>query len=354
MTKEIEILLPSFTGVDTSSIGPQWPPQESSFDRIKGIDNRAIIRDKTSFCEAVGLIKDLRNSFILSDKSRLDRLSVRLFVQNDVWMKNLDYIEDMGDVVIPLLNTSKEFNDVSILYLGANSPDRQPNQIELDRCLSYAQDAMQREALSYREIVDRVHTQGYRLATLRAKVRATDNEIIDQMHGLYERFGWNRDEVIEIMGKETNIIAVAFEGEKIISAGIAETSMVNFKDGNNFRMAEITEAATDSNYKSKGLYSAVAAHLMHELALMSTTNSIFGGSIDLVFGECNGNEPGVLKAVRSLGRTFAKEISDSWHLPFRGYLPQHVPIAGAPRSTKYNDLFPTFMAKREISRFIRL
>ena len=142
--------------------------------------------------------------------------------------------------------------------------------------------------------------------------------------------------------------------EKVVSAGIAETSIVRFRDGNEFRMAEITEAATDENYQGKGLYTAVAAHLMHELAIRSRENNIFGGGIDLAFGECNGNEPGVLKAVRSLGRTFALEISDSWHLPFKGYLPQHVPIAGAPKSTKYNDLFPTYIGRRDIARFIRL
>lgn len=354
MSKEFNIPIETSAVTDTSSIGPQWPPRESSFDRIKGIDNREIIRDTSRFREVLGEVKRLRSSVILNKESQIDRISVRVFVQNDIWLHSSDLMEDLGDVVIPLWNTNPGFNDVSILYLGANAPSRRSNTQELQRSVCYVRDAMSREALSYREIVDRVQSQGYRLAILRHKVRISDEDVINQMHGLYERFGWNREEVIEILAKETNIIAAVFDEEKIVSAGIAETSKIDFGGGKTFRMAEITEAATNGEYQGKGLYSGVAAHLMHELALQSVNENIYGGSIDLVFGECNGNEPAVLKAVRSLGRTFAMEISDSLHVPFRGYLPQHVPIAGAPRSTKYNDLFPTYISRRDIARFVRL
>ena len=67
--------------------------------------------------------------------------------------------------------------------------------------------------------------------------------------------------------------------------------------------------------------------------------------IDLIFGECNGNELGVLNTAKSLGRTFSYEMVTREPLPFKGFLPQHVPIAGQPRNTPYNDLFPAHITR---------
>ncbi|MEO1084495.1 MAG: hypothetical protein AAFY88_09650, partial [Acidobacteriota bacterium] len=117
------------------------------------------------------------------------------------------------------------------------------------------------------------------------------------------------------------------------------------------RMAEFTEAATLARHQGQGLYSAVAATLMLELARRSRSKAVLGGELDLGFGECSGHDLGVLIAARRLGRQFARTASRDRGWPFKGFLPQHVPIAGAPRSTRFNDLFPTYFSRRALYQF---
>lgn len=79
---------------------------------------------------------------------------------------------------------------------------------------------------------------------------------------------------------------------------------------------------------------------------VSRINGIYDNDISISYHGFN--EQGVLKAVKSLGRTFSYEVVKKASLPFKGYLPQHVPIAGAPRNTQYNDLFPAFITKGKL------
>lgn len=329
-----------------SSIGPKWPPEESSFNRIKGLDNRRVIRDGRSFKASVDEIRGVMSE---AREGRIDRVSIRLFVEDPVWLSSLEAIGDLGELVIPLSGSSPEFEEVSILYLGSNADSRQPNLGELARSMANVERALGRRIATYSELTQRASNQGYALTLLDLAERTVSEKLQDQMVSLYARFGWTREDVLGILSQENNIIAVAFDDRgRIVSAGIAETSMVKFLDNTELRIVEITEAATEEDHKGRGLYSAVAAELMHEIYVKSEDEDIFGGNVDLVFGECNGNEPGVLKAVKSLGRTFAIEVSRGLSIPFKGYLPQHVPIAGAPKTTKYNDLFPAFMVRNSI------
>ena len=333
---------------DTSSIGPQWPPKESSFNRIKGIDNRGVIRDSNTFIDTVDEVKKLISTHIDNPEDAIDRLSIRLIAENDVWYENLDQVVDLGEVIIPLSGTNSAFENSSIIYLGANSASRLSDECDLEKAFNNVGIATQKEEVAFSEAINRATGQGFELSILQLSDRMISIDIQNQMALLYKRFGWEKQDVIDILSKPLNIIAVARFGDEIVSAGIAEVSSVNFGDCTSLRMAEITEAATAENYQKKGLYSSVASKLMIELVDLSLNNRIDGGQIDLVFGECNGNEQGVLKAVKSLGRTFSYEVVKKANLPFKGYLPQHVPIAGAARNTKYNDLFPAFITKKKL------
>lgn len=333
---------------DTSSIGPQWPPRESSFNRIKGIDNRGVIRDCNNFIDSINEVRKLISTHISNPESKIDRLSVRLIVENDIWYENLDQIEDLGEVIIPLEGANPAFENTSIIYLGANSTSRQSDESDLENAIGNVNIATQKVEVSFSEAINRATDQGFELSILQLSDRMVNDNIQFQMSELYKRFGWEKQDVRDILSKPLNIIAVAKFGDEIVSAGIAEVSSVNLGDCTSLRMAEITEAATSEKFQKKGLYSSVAARLMVELSDISIRNGIDGGKIDLVFGECNGNEQGVLKAVKSLGRTFSYEVVKKANLPFKGYLPQHVPIAGAPRKTQYNDLFPAFITNQKL------
>lgn len=334
--------------ITPDSIGPRWPPRESSFNRIKAIYNLGIIDSNDSLCSAIDLI--MQHSNELKDGGK-DRLSARLFVTDKTLINNIRILGPIGEGIIPLSGTSPEFEGTNIIYLGINLDSRRSHQDDLSKAIVNVENAIKRDVGGYESIVNRAKNQGYKLETLTDETK-NDPDTQNQMAKLYERFGWSKDDVLKILSKETNIIAVARQGDKIASAGIAETLKLDFTTGQVFRMAEITEAATDEAHQGKGLYSSVAATLMYELNDRSNNNQIFGDKIDLAFGECNGNEPGVLNAVKSLGRTFSYEVSKNLGLPFKGYLQQHVPIAGAPRLTLYNDLFPAFITRSSIKKFI--
>lgn len=336
--------------IPPDSIGPRWPPKESSFNRIKAIYNVGIVDSNESLSSVLELINE--NVEKLGESGK-DRLSARLFITDNCLIRNLHRFEDIGEALIPLSGTSREFDKTNIVYLGVNLHSRLSNSSDLSRSITNVENAIARGTGNYKLIVERAKLQGYSLQTL-SKEAKNDANVQEQMIQLYKRFGWSKEDVVEILSKDTNIIAVAQIGEKIASAGIAETLKLDFVSGPIFRMAEITEAATDEKHQGKGLYSAVAATLMYELNQRSNNHMIFGDKLDLAFGECNGNEPGVLNAVKSLGRTFTFEVSRNLNLPFKGFLQQHVPIAGAPRSTPYNDLFPAFISRDDIKKFVEI
>ncbi len=338
---------------DVSSVGPKWPPQRSSFNRVKGIYDLAIVSESNALKDVLETIDaSIQDMVVEDDKgAAMDRLSVRVLLTSDCLVGNTGSLASLGEAVVPL-SGSPEFEDVNILYLGHNLPTRLSNIDDLRRAVLNVEKAATRGKSKCSTITERAKEQGFRLEVLDSMSK-TDDVTQDQMANLYKRFGWNSSEVRQILSSEGNIIAVAKCAGKIVSAGIAETVMVTFETGEVLRIAEITEAATDEEFQGRGLYSAVAATLVKELNRLSRDNALLGGQIDLVFGECNGNEPGVLKAVKSLGRTFAYEISKEMGLPFKGYLQQHVPIAGAPRATPYNDLFPAFITRTNIEEFVK-
>ena len=113
-------------------------------------------------------------------------------------------------------------------------------------------------------------------------------------------------------------------------------------------MVEITEAATRDDHARNGLYTAVSSTLLLEIAGRSRQGSLLNGEIDVIFGECNGNALGVLKTVKTQGRTLAVEVSESLGFPGTGMLEQHVPISGAPSDTPYNDLFPAYLTRERL------
>lgn len=225
----------------------------------------------------------------------------------------------------------------------------------VERALANIETAAVRHRRRPAQIRERVEHQGFALHVLSMEERLGDARIQEGVAGLYRRFGWSAEDTLQILGHEESLIAVGFEGEgerrEVVSAGIAELSLIELGDGVPLRIVEFTEAATLKSHQGRGLYSAICATLMLELASRSRRGELAGGALDVAFGESSGHDLGVLIAAIRLGRTFSRQVVRERGLPFPGYLPQHVPIAGAPRSTRYNDLFPTFLSRRGLYEF---
>lgn len=337
---------------DTSSIGPQWPPRETSHGRVKGIDNRGIVRDPEQLRDLLGVLAEFAGRPPAAGQA--DRISIRALVADPLIEERRELLAPWGEAIVPL-ESGGELEGCSLLYLGWNGSERRSAREDVERALANIETAAQRQRRRPEDFRRRVVEQGFELQVLSMEERLGHPKIQQDVARLYRRFGWSAEDTLQILGHEESLIAVGFEGRgearEVVSAGIAELSTIQFGDGAALRIVEFTEAATLKTHQGRGLYSAICATLMLELARRSRQGDLDGGSLDVAFGESSGHDLGVLIAATRLGRTFSRQVVQERELPFPGYLPQHVPIAGAPRSTRYNDLFPTFLSRRGLYQF---
>ena len=339
---------------DTSSIGPQWPPRGTSHGRVKGIDNRGIVREPGQLADLCGVLERFADGAAAERAAGADRISIRALVADELIEAHRDLLAPFGEAIVPL-ESGGELEGCSLLYLGWNGAERLSAPEDVGRALANIEMAVQRRRRRPIEILQRVQEQGFALHVLSMEERTENARIEADVARLYRRFGWSLEDTRQILRHEASLIAVGFEGEgeqrEVVSAGIAELSRIDLHDGVALRITEFTEAATRQSHQGRGLYSAICATLMLELARRSRRSELAGGALDVAFGESSGHDLGVLIAAIRLGRTFSRQVVQERHLPFPGYLPQHVPIAGAPRSTRYNDLFPTFLSRRALYEF---
>ncbi len=338
------------SAVETSSIGPKWPPQETSFNRVKGFYDDRIIVEEGQFDNLLAEVAYIAR-FIGS--TEVTRLSIRAIVDNSLLHYGNPALEAFGEAVISLDGTNPDFRETSILYLGYNSADRQPDKKDLVSTFDNYRKAKERRSKDTYSMLLRAETQGYEIRMLATPV--VDEKIVAQVAELYGRFGWDLVQVEEILSNPLNCITLAFCEDQIVSAGISEFSLIQIKNGREgsevqLKMVELTEAATLSEHGGKGLYSAISSKSL--LELQSGSVHFAPSGIDLAYGECNGSNLGVLLAAKTQGRIFSTEISESKSLPFRGLLPQHVPISGSQRSTEYNDLIPAFISRHGLLKFV--
>lgn len=191
------------------------------------------------------------------------------------------------------------------MYIGWNHPSRSSHPEDLAHCLQEVERVYSLAPRSLPAMVRHACQNRYELCILDQETSRLP-ETVGAMTRLYERFGWKEEDVRQILSSPTNIIGIArYEGE-IVSAGIIELALIPVGE-HRLRIAEITEAATREDHARQGLYSAVSSLLLMELARRSLQQQILRGEIDLVFGECNGNAPGVLRTARFQGRTFATQ-----------------------------------------------
>lgn len=329
----------------TSSIGGLWPPERASFNRMKAFYTVGLV-DST---ESLNIVREEFRSCIEEMDNTISRIQFRAIVEGNFLMQQRDFnfFQKHLEAIIPL-DEGQLGEKPLLIYFGKNTNIRQPQDEDLKFIKENLRNAIQVERRTVPQIMNKAELNGYSVETLYLPSEPSLREqTIDQLSNLYLRFGWDRPDVEEMIMNPNNLIAVARGEIQIVSAGIAE--MANIPIGNNsLRMAEITEAATLNEHGSKGLYTAVSTHLILELVRRSQNQQIFGGEIDLIFGECNGLSAGVLKVVKFQGRAFAAEIGGEFGFPESGMLPQQVPISGAERNTKYNDLFPAFLTRSSL------
>jgi len=337
----------------TSSIGPTWPPDVSSFNRIKGIDTRGIISDIEGMDNFFEGVKNAQDKAALEGHD-VSRVSVRAVMSVD-FLRSLSLMKEelpfLLEAIVPLNGTQDVFENSALVYFGHNSEGRQSDPAEAQECRQNYEAAVRRLPLSPTEIIERAKSRGYSLSILSGGDElAADAAMIEQFTALYGYFGWEKKDIVEMLGESGKLFGVAMRDGQIVSAGIAEMTAIPI-NGNLLRMAEVTEAATLGGHGAMGLYRAVSSVLLGELVERSKRGQFLGGEIDMILGECNGKAPGVLNTAGDQGRTFSGEIGEEFGFPGTGILTQHVTIDGnSERKAAYNDLFPAFMVKSDLYR----
>lgn len=331
----------------TSSIGGLWPPEEASFGRVKGFYTNGVISKLEELEEFTGTLNKIYTQS-LEETSKITRVSLRAIIEGKEELMRAAQLKDSLEVAVNLDGTQDGLNGNWLIYLGLNNPSRRSNPEELSQYIRNVEEAIKVPSRKPGEIFFKTEERGYSLEILSLPISANErNSVIDQMSNLYSRFGWNRGEVETIMDNPANIIGVAKYKDQIVSAGIAESATVPIGK-KKLRIVEITEAATLEEHARNGLYTSVSTSLLKEIAHRSRHQRIDGGEVDLVFGECNGNAPGVLRTAAIQGRKFALNTTKEFGFDNRGFLCQHVNIKGSPKTTEYNDLFPAYLTKENL------
>ncbi len=328
----------------TSSIGGLWPPQAASFQRVKGFYTPNMIQDGSELMYLVNQLQEHAEKAFCSNAQQVTRVSFRGVVNLETLIAAQRSITPFLEAIIPLQGTQESFEKAGIVYFSMNHSSRRSLPRELGTYKADVHSMAHVRVRPISEVMERLRERGYHLSLLSHHV---DDQTINQIFDLYRRFGWSQREVIEILSQKNNLMGAAFFEDRIVSAGIAEPALIPVGK-EQLRLAEITEAATAEEHMGKGVYTAVSSFLLSEIARRSRQKEILGGEIDCVFGECNGNALGVLKTAKIQGRTFSLEIGEKYSFPESGILHQHVPISGAPRTTRYNDLFPAYLTRERL------
>ena len=331
----------------TSSIGGLWPPEKASFQRIKGIYTCHIIRNREELEPVLQELEHLRETYFQGNE--VTRISLRAIVARNVLSRDIGELKTYVEAIIPLDGIRTCLDNTCMVYFGTNHSTRQSSLEELDRYREQLSEILALPVRTCSDMIQRVYSRGYSLETLCYTSGKISEESTDQIASLYRRFGWTREDVLTILNHPHNLIGIAKNKEEIVSAGIAEIACIPLGD-EWLRIVEITEAATAAGSERSGLYTAVSACLLQEIATRSRQLTLLDGEVDYVFGECNSNALGVLTTAHVQGRTFSLEIARQFGFPESGVLSQSVPIAGAHRTTPYNDLFPSFLNRASLYR----
>ncbi len=328
-----------------SSIGPTWPPRETSFNRIKGFYNEMIYN-----LSQFQLFFDAFSNFLYSNGFGKDftRVSLRAVLKKDLLINLPDEYRPYVEAIIPLKDTQPEFQDYCLVYFGYNHESR-TSRHSLEEDKKNLNLALQEKPINPKEIIDNAIKQGYEIRILAPE--DITNETVRQVHSLIARFGYDLTTTEEMLKDPNFTFAIAIKDGRIISVSVAEKLTITISNIP-LVLVELTEAATDRGHLKRGLYAAASTKILIELARRVNNGEDY---IDIIFGECNGAALGVLKTAVRQGRIFSAQVGEIYDYPYSGCLPKHVPILSPDEDisdelTNYNNLFPAFITKKDLER----
>lgn len=313
------------TANQTSSVGAAWPPVIGSNERLRGFYDQTIssIEDATVFAKEY---ESYQNEVELNQQ--VSRLSLRAVV----CLGAIPVLDSLG-VTLEAAMPIKSNPNAMIVYAGWNAPDRVSDTQVLADKIDRLVHNVEFEAGSLRQ--GNLDKGTYSKRVLLPYTPEADKfAFVDRFTDLYDVFGYDQDDIVELLLNPDNTIAFLEHNGVIISTALAEKANIKLNDSEEtIRIAEVTEAITRPEYRGRGLYQQISHCLVQ--SLLETNPE----KLDVIYGESNLSAPGVLIAAHQNGRRFS--YFDRAALGVNntnfGILPQNFKVNDGVDSRRYND-----------------
>lgn len=292
------------------SIGPTWPPQPATSNRLRGIKTEILVtpRDTRAFIDEVHAAQ--------SAHPDLTRVSLRAFVDRSERIRMGSHWN--GLMVEGILPVDHVVGDsVDLVYLGRNTPERMPKADVYRRMLevNFGQvNGFERPEPG--ALIERVCGLDYRFDRL-SSASVTPKDIHDLVLLYHEAFPVymfpiTDKTIADLLQNDGNIFLVARYKGQIVSAMIAEYASLEIQ-GKPIHMYELSDFATSEavfgNHQGKKLMAAL------QIQAITMIHKLYGDEA-LIYAEDRGQLPAVVRSSLYAGMTPV------------GALPIHVRIGG--------------------------
>jgi hypothetical protein len=304
----------------TSSVGAAWPPAIASYERMRGFYDQLV--DSSA---EVDTFVDHFHEYAAEAESiaEVSRLSIRLLTDS-AGIADIDRREITIEGALPV------DNEYFIVYTAVNAHNRLASANRLAQHREFLDATIQNPRRSdLPELSDRAFEP---LVIDSSTPQGEKELLIPRFLALYGMFGYNQQDVSDLLVNDANTIVYAEDDDGVVSTGMAEQATITVKGYGDVRIAEITEAVTRPESRGRGLYTAVSAYLVDILRQQDEAPHV-------IYGETNLTMPGAIKAAHSNGRNFSYHDRETLGIlnPNFGILQQNFKVEDGKEDREYND-----------------
>jgi len=277
------------------SVGALWPARyDANNDRIKGFYDK-IVYTGEEFLDVLKSIQPLK-SF------HPTRITLRMIVKDPNIV--------VGDEAS--IQLDGKWSGHELAYIGHNEPNRCQEETEPDmKQIRREEDRIKDIAdlkpfIQKNKALERLLSNSMEFEWLMKPAASAD---IDNLVRLYSStfddytLPLDHNTISQLVNNPNNLVGVVRNATKeIISIGIAERVYAKIEakgEPLEFKFAELSDAATFPKYAGRGLYGAIAAKLMEQLA---------AENFDLAYGEARACIQGVNIVCKQSGREYAGRL----------------------------------------------
>lgn len=315
----------NYNAAEHTSQGPVGRIAHSGERRLKGFVTE-IIEDSSDLQFLNDLLQQGKK---LLREGMYDRLALKAIVRSDpTIIQSISGLE----AIIPLeqAGIGNRFRNYSIVNLGYNLPSRLPSQTEIESFVAKITEAgknslnrevhMKRLKSSVNQaVLNGISTEIFGGPT-GIPIKLTNGEF-DDICKLLSMHCYERGEVKNILGNPNNLtIVVKNQDGKIIGIMMAELLDIRLQNGQNFKIVEPTNSATDEGNRQNGIYDIFMVSMLGYLSQNATNLGI-----DFMYTETNLHSRQVYSLYQH-GRRIVFGENGNNQTRYLGILPNHTVI----------------------------